>query len=324
MSVRQFVIIGVALAAAILGMLYAGIRPGDVALAVARVGWGIPLTIAARYGIIVLLAYASWVPLTRAGRPGFGDATAIRAVRDAINTLLPTTQIGGDIVAVRLLVRGGLGGPMAAANVITDVFIQVVTQALFAVLGVLLLLWLGIGGTIAQNVATGLLVAAPVLLLFFLMLRRGAGKLIVGALRRAASGAAWSAVATADAVYAALAELRARTGPIWTSVGAHMLAWVAGGAEVWIICHFLGHPVTVVEAIAIEAIGQAARGAAFAVPSAIGVQEGAFVVLCAAFGIPADAALALSLVKRLADLAIGAPGFWFWYRLERRPSRAAA
>lgn len=318
MSVRQFVIIGVALAAAILGMLYAGIRPADVAGAVAQVGWGIPLTIAARYGIIMLLAYASWVPLTRAERPGFGDAVAIRAVRDAINTLLPTTQIGGDIVAVRLLMRGGLAAPMAAANVITDVFIQVVTQALFAVIGVLLLLWLGIGGAIAQHVATGLLIALPVLLGFFLALRRGAGRMIVAALRRAASGKSWGAVATADALYEALATLRGRTGAMATSTAVHLLAWVAGAAEVWVICHFLGHPVTLVEAVAIEAIGQAARGAAFAVPSAIGVQEGAFVVLCAAFGIPADAALALSLVKRLADLAIGAPGFWFWYRLERR------
>ena len=43
----------------------------------------------------------------------------------------------------------------------------------------------------------------------------------------------------------------------------------------------------------------AVRGAAFAVPGALGAQEGGLIVLCAIFGVPPDAALALSLVKRI-------------------------
>ena len=55
----------------------------------------------------------------------------------------------------------------------------------------------------------------------------------------------------------------------------------------------------------IESLAQAVRGAAFAVPGALGAQEGGLIALCGLFDIPAEAALALSLVKRFADLGVG-------------------
>jgi hypothetical protein len=74
--------------------------------------------------------------------------------------------------------------------------------------------------------------------------------------------------------------------------------------------------VSVGEAIVIESLMHAVRGAAFAVPGALGAQEGALVLICAAFGIPPEQAIALSLVKRAADLAVGVPGLVGWQRLE--------
>jgi hypothetical protein len=39
-------------------------------------------------------------------------------------------------------------------------------------------------------------------------------------------------------------------------------------------------------------------------------------VLCAIFGVPPEAALALSLVKRLPDLVLGVPGLIAWQAME--------
>jgi len=78
----------------------------------------------------------------------------------------------------------------------------------------------------------------------------------------------------------------------------------------------MGHPVGIAEALVIESLLHAVRGAAFMVPSALGAQEGALVLLCAAFGIPPEQAMALSLAKRAADLALGVPGLVAWQRLE--------
>ena len=60
----------------------------------------------------------------------------------------------------------------------------------------------------------------------------------------------------------------------------------------------------------------AVRGASFAIPGALGAQEGGLIVLCAIFGVPPEAALALSLVKRIPDLVIGVPGLLAWQAME--------
>ena len=57
------------------------------------------------------------------------------------------------------------------------------------------------------------------------------------------------------------------------------------------------------------------------VPGALGAQEGGLIVLCALFGIPPDQALALSLVKRAADVALGLPGLLVWQFAESRRLR---
>jgi uncharacterized membrane protein YbhN (UPF0104 family) len=72
----------------------------------------------------------------------------------------------------------------------------------------------------------------------------------------------------------------------------------------------------------------AARSAGFVVPGALGVQEGGFILVCGLFGIEADTAIALSMVKRLRELAIGLPGLVSWQvsegkRLVQRRQRAA-
>src|SRR6266511_79367 len=78
----------------------------------------------------------------------------------------------------------------------------------------------------------------------------------------------------------------------------------------------MGNPISLAEALVIESLLHAIRGAAFAIPSALGAQEGGLVLLCAVFGIPMEQAIALSLVKRAADLALGVPGLIGWQLLE--------
>jgi Lysylphosphatidylglycerol synthase TM region len=88
----------------------------------------------------------------------------------------------------------------------------------------------------------------------------------------------------------------------------HLLGWLIGTAEIWIALRFMGIPVSVNEAVVIESLVQAVRGAAFAIPGALGAQEAGLILLCGMFAIPPDQALALSLIKRAADLIVGVPG----------------
>ncbi len=90
------------------------------------------------------------------------------------------------------------------------------------------------------------------------------------------------------------------------------MGWLAGVGEVWLALYFLGHPVTLVEALILESLGQAVRSAGFAIPGALGVQEGGLLVLGALVGLPGEVAIGLSLVKRARELTLGLPGLAAW------------
>ena len=91
-----------------------------------------------------------------------------------------------------------------------------------------------------------------------------------------------------------------------------MLAWAMGAAEIWLALYFMDIPVTIADALLLESLILAVRAAAFFVPGAVGVQEGAFVLLGAVIGIGPEVALALSLIKRVRELVIGVPALLAW------------
>jgi uncharacterized membrane protein YbhN (UPF0104 family) len=78
----------------------------------------------------------------------------------------------------------------------------------------------------------------------------------------------------------------------------------------------MGYSLDFGDAVIIESLMHAVRGASFAIPGALGAQEGGLIVLCAIFGVPPEAALALSLVKRIPDVVIGVPALLAWQAME--------
>jgi hypothetical protein len=96
----------------------------------------------------------------------------------------------------------------------------------------------------------------------------------------------------------------------------HFLCWIASASEVWIALRFAGQSLPFGSAMVIESLVYAIRTTAFFVPNSVGVQEGAYILLGAAFGLGPDMALALSFVKRGRDLAIGLPVIALWQAIE--------
>jgi uncharacterized membrane protein YbhN (UPF0104 family) len=104
---------------------------------------------------------------------------------------------------------------------------------------------------------------------------------------------------------------------ILACTGWKLASWLLGTFEVWIALTLLGAPVGLLEALIVESLIEAVRGAAFLVPSALGVQEAGLVLLGSAIGLSADVALALSLVKRARELLVGLPGLALLSSIER-------
>lgn len=302
-------VVGLALAfSLLLGNDLRGI--GDTLLGV---GWWI-LLIAALHLPQTLLAVLGWRALLEVPRPGLWTIYRIRWIRDSINTLLPVAKLGGDFVRVRLLARRGVTVPVAASSTIVDISLEVITQIAFTLGAVVLLLasahvqdasQLAIGACAGGLIAAAALIGAQ---------RLGALKLIE---RLAARGGIWSRLDILSGLNAEVEEIYQRPKRIVLSAGFHFTAWFLGTFETFAAMELVGLHATVREALIIEALGHAVRAAGFAIPGAIGVQEGGYVVICAMFGIGPRQAIALALIHRIRELILGVPALILWHRMEQ-------
>ena len=128
---------------------------------------------------------------------------------------------------------------------------------------------------------------------------------------------------------AIVATYRRRSALLYSSL-LRLVGWAIGAGEVWLATRVLGKPLSVVDSFILESLSTGVRGAAFMVPGALGAQEGGMVLFGALLGLPANLALAVSLTKRVRELALGLPGLaaWQWVEgrrwLDRREDRASS
>jgi putative membrane protein len=280
----------------------------DIGHALASVGWlGMALVVLTRVATVSIAGAGWWRLFPFGQRLSLRTAVLLRFIREGVNTLLPLTQVGGDIISARLLTFWSVPGSLSAASIIVDVLMQAATQFLFTAIGIAVLIALGTDSNIVGVAAMSLAVAAPLLGGFYWAQRHAGHRILRFLLSQVNGDSNWRLLGTVDAVYQNLSAIYARRFGIAASGAVHMGGWLVGVAEVYIVLHCMGHPVSVGEALVIESLMQAVRGAAFAVPSALGAQEASLILLCGLFQIPADQALALSFIKRAADLAVGVP-----------------
>jgi putative membrane protein len=306
-------------------LIVAKVGPGRIAHDLALAGWALP-AMAAIHAVQLLLSALAW-------REALGHAPGqaspsrrliflARWVREGVNALLPTAQIGGQVAGVSILVRGGIPAVHGVAGVILDLTVEAAAQFLFTLAGMGVLLAGGGDRHWLRYVAAGAACMGLGAAAMLLAQRLGLLRLIESALERAAATwpllEGWSLAGLHDRLMARLADRRAilRAGLL------QLAAWSLGSAEVWVALRALQHPLTPGNAFVVESLAMAARSAGFAVPAAIGVQEGGFVLVCALFGVPAGAALSLSVLKRVREVAVGAPALWVWQgrRKERKSS----
>ena len=96
----------------------------------------------------------------------------------------------------------------------------------------------------------------------------------------------------------------------------HLAGWVAVRRSEWIGFRLIGVQIDLCSVIAIESLVYAAQSAAVFVPNALGVQEAAYAMLAPLFGVSAEFALAVSLLKRARDIAVGVPVLLIWQKTE--------
>lgn len=291
-----------------------------VADALAAAGWG--LLLVASYHALPLLLDSAALAVLPPRRYRFVTVLRARWINESVNGLLPVAQMGGPVVMVRRLVQDGGRADQAGAAVTVATTQQMLSQALFALLGVVLLAGHAADHALLWGLLCGSALFGASAVWFYYLQRRGLFARLARMLNKVASGRDWlNLTGGAEALDVAVQAVYRHAGAVWASFGCNLAGWLAGTGEVWLALYFLGRPVSLMDALFLESLGQAIRGIAFAIPGALGVQEGGYVLLCGLVGVPADTALALSLTKRARELLLGLPGLLDWQIHEGRQLR---
>jgi putative membrane protein len=287
-------------------------------------GWG--LLLVALFHLLPLILDAVAIRVLFSGYGSMRDALLARWAGESANSLMPAGQIGGPVLMARHLAQRGMGMERAAAAITVSTTLQTIAQIAFALLGVALL---GAHATLISEHALRLsvLIASGLLALqvggFYWIQRRGLFSKIMRTAARFAAKRDWSQwMSQAVAIDAAVELTYGRGGPVAASFLLSLVGWLVGTGEVYLILLLIHHPVGWIDALLLESLGQAIRGAAFAIPGALGVQEGGYLLLAPLAGLPPDAALALSLAKRARELLLGLPGL-LYLQLSSRLNAAA-
>jgi putative membrane protein len=319
----RFGLIAIAVGGFVVIALVAFFGARTIGCEVLRAGWAVPFTVALLFLQLWLSAIA-WRLLVGANRPRLGRWFRIRWIREAVNSMLPVAQLGGNLVGIRLLMHRGMRGPLAGAGTTLDLTIEASTQLLFTIGGFVVLAttypddnWMSWvqGGIITGLVGVGGFIVAQ---------RAGLLRLVEGAAALLQRFFPELPVEIVQGMHAELMRLQGRGRAIGKAVGLHLLAWLLGTGETWLALYAMGVPVGLAEAFVIESLGQAARSAGFAVPGALGVQEAGFILVCELYGIHPDTAIALSMVKRARELTVGLPGLLAWQWTEGKRLLAQA
>jgi glycosyltransferase 2 family protein len=297
-----------------------------VTRSLAAVGWrGFIVFCLIQLALIATMGVA-WRGLV-AGAPAWRFVWG-RLVRDAGSDVLPLSPVGGCVLGARAVALAGVPGSVAAASTIVDLTLEFFAKLAYTALGLVWLVRLRPHSPFAPPLAAGLLLAALAAAAFVVVQRGSAGPIDrLGAVL----GRGWAerGAAGAAALRTALGHIYRRKIGLRIGFLLHLACWIAVALQTWLVLRLAHRALPFGEVLIIESLLYGIRTIAFAIPNAVGVQEGAYILIGTAFGLTPQMALALSLLKRARDLAIGLPALGAWQFVEsgrlwrRRPAKSA-
>jgi uncharacterized protein (TIRG00374 family) len=284
---------------------------------VRTLSWRVLVVIVVPYAIVAVLHTLGWrCAFTRA--VGLGRLFAVRLAGEALNVTM--ASVGGEPVKVYLL-RGRVPVVEASATVVLDKTTITVAQGVFLAIG------LGLAWA-AERLPPWLFEAAAWLLVieilavagFVLVQLAGVFGRATRVLNRLGLALGQDQLGRIDRALAAF--YRQSPARLAAAILCHLLGWVAGSLEIYLLLLWLGVPVTVTDALLIEALGTAVAFVAFMVPARLGAFEGGHMVIFSALGLGAGLGLSLALIRRLRVILWCAIGVLILALGDRRPAGA--
>ncbi len=236
----------------------------------------------------------------------------VKIISDAINTILPSANLGGETTRA-YLTRRYLSLKESLAGIIVDKTFELTGGILFMILG----FTLALAGSIFPKslILPAILFLVTISIGIFLFIGfqlRGIYKILLRCFSfiPPISRFLLSKEAQIQNLEQLLKNLYRATWQRTSLVlGLHFAARIIGAVEALVILHLLDIPVSFIEALFIMAMVVGINTIFFLIPGQWGIAEGAYVFILQAMGFPPEIGLSLGIIKRIRKLLFAGLGF---------------
>jgi uncharacterized protein (TIRG00374 family) len=284
-----------------------------------RVGWYWPALLLP-YGLVNFLEAISWKYLILKLPPGIslGRLFWLRLGGEALNQLTPTASMGGEPFKATRLQADGVPLDSATASVVIHKGILVLSLSLYIFLGLALApVFLPDALEHFAGLSLAALVLAAAGITFVAVQRQGP----CGQVVRLFSKLGWcpAVLKEKEAFLNDLDRSMSRfyrhyPGRAALAFSLFFLSWIIHAVEVYLMFHFLGHPIEWGLAICLDALAMLFTAMGFFIPAAMGVQEGGNILLALGFNLGFTLGAAFSVLRRIREafwLSLGLLVVWW-------------
>lgn len=285
-----------------------------------KLGWNILFLIFPFLTVFVIDTFGwkkAFHPRT-ASRIPFTSLLTIRWAGESFNQLVPSGHLGGEAVKVYLLKKRGLSAVEATSSVVISKTIQTLCHAIFIGVGAGCFVMMG---HLNPQIRDAMLVISAGTFAFSLTLFRlqktGMFTTLFHVLDRFSI-----VIQRLNRRRRSLLRLDLRIKSFYHKnprqfVGctlAFMGGWMLDPLEIYLVSHLLDMPLTLIQALGIEAFIAVAKGVGFFVPGALGIQETGILFLCRLAGVSDIFGVTYAMIRRFREILFALAG-WYWLHL---------
>ncbi len=200
-----------------------------------------------------------------------------------------------------------------------DKTIQALAIVPWAIIGISLFVYLSVDNELPKLMILGTLLLVLGLVGFVIVQRAGMFGFIARLVGKFNSSDGWDKISNnAHDVDTVVKEIYSNKKRLFVSLLCRTISLILQTSEVWLACHLLGHPITIIEAVMLKSLTSVITDIAVIIPNGYGIQEGGYVMLGHAIGLTPEFSLAISLATRIRELIIDLPGLLYWQQVEAR------
>ena len=263
----------------------------------------------------------AWIILMK-NKLSMKTAFIITWISQTSGKFIPSGNITGEFVRFYLARRSGQNFSEASSTVLMDLFIA--TFSLFLIgLAALIFIVFSLKSNLILNQFQYLILAFSLIslgTLFFLLIirKRVISKFLV--ITKKIEFLSKKNIFNLLRLDISLNKLSHRKWRLLNAVVLRLMGWIAGAFEIYVFFWVIGVDAKITDVIIIESVTAIIRSAAFFIPSAIGVQELAFVIVGELVGYSSIVSFSVAIGRRLREIMVGIPAIITWIIIFRKQS----